>query len=92
MNHPNIVPKLHRIDDPERVTPVGQRDFKDTEPRPFIGFAMSALAPSAAMVSAARQIDCASSGNFAKSLRAALIQLIGRVVLVIHTLVQCCQI
>ena len=40
---------------------------------------MSALPPSAAMVNAARQMDCAPSGNARKSLRAALIQEIARV-------------
>jgi hypothetical protein len=44
-------------------------------------------APSAAIVSAARHIDCASSGNLPNSFCAPLIQEIGRVGLVIHYLV-----
>jgi hypothetical protein len=38
---------------------------------PFIGFAISALPPSAAIVKAARQMDRAPSGSFSNSLSAA---------------------
>src|SRR6266851_4735238 len=53
------------------------------EPRPCIGFAMSALLPSAAIVRAVRQIDLAPSGNVSNSFKAALIHEIGRVFRVI---------
>src|SRR3974390_1926125 len=48
-------------------------------PIPVIGFAMSALPPSAAIVSALRQMVCAPSGNFSNSFSAALIHEMGRV-------------
>ena len=50
-------------------------------PIPFIGFAISALPPSAAMVSAGRQIDhgAPTSGRSPNSLKAALIQETGLV-------------
>ena len=44
-----------------------------------MGFAISALLPSAAIVSAARQTVRAPSGNFSKSFRAALSLETGRV-------------
>jgi hypothetical protein len=47
---------------------------------------MSDLPPSAAIVKAAKQIDCASSGNLWNSFSAALTQDIGRVVLVMRQL------
>ena len=47
-------------------------------PSPCMGFAMSALPPSAAMVSAVRQIVLARSGNVLNSLSAALIHETGR--------------
>jgi hypothetical protein len=46
---------------------------------PCIGFAISALPPSAAIVSAARQIDLAPSGKLSNSFSAALIHETGRV-------------
>jgi hypothetical protein len=53
------------------------------DPIPLNGLAMSALPPSAAMVNAARQTDFTSRGKRSKSFRAAFIQEIGRVCLVI---------
>src|SRR3954454_16602635 len=50
---------------------------------PFMGLAMSAFPPSAAIVRADRQMDCTSSGKSPKSFRAALIHEIGRVFRVI---------
>jgi len=50
---------------------------------PCIGFAISALPPSAAIVSAARQIDRAPSGNVSNYFNAALIHETGRVLGVI---------
>jgi hypothetical protein len=47
---------------------------------------MSALPPYAAIVKAARQIDCAGNGKRSNSLSAALIHAIGRVFLVIGIL------
>src|SRR5258708_7436365 len=48
-----------------------------------MGFAMSALPSSAAMVNAVRQTVLTSSGNLSNSLNAALIHEIGRVLLII---------
>jgi len=48
-----------------------------------MGFAMSALPPSAAIVKAARQIDRAPSGNVSNSFSAAMIHDTGRVFRVI---------
>src|ERR1019366_6841109 len=53
------------------------------DPMPRMGFATSALPPSAAIVRAARQIDLAPSGNVSNSCSAALIQEMGRVFRVI---------
>src|SRR5712692_11171427 len=53
------------------------------DPRPCIGFAISAFPPSAAIVKAARQIDRAPSGNVSNSFSAALIHETGRVFRVI---------
>src|SRR5208282_6085853 len=53
------------------------------DPKPCIGFAISDVPPSAAIVKAVRQIDLAPSGNFSNSLSAALIQEMGRVFLVV---------
>src|SRR5271157_2745205 len=50
---------------------------------PCMGFATSALPPSAAMVRAVRQIDLAPSGNVSNSFSAALIHEMGRVFRVI---------
>src|SRR5882672_7234427 len=49
-----------------------------------MGFAISVLPPSAAMVNAARQVLFTASGNFSNSLNAALIHEIGRVLPVIR--------
>src|SRR6266849_3723639 len=54
------------------------------DPRPCIGFAISAIPPSAAIVKAAKQIDRAPWGNVSNSLSAALIHETGRVVRVIE--------
>src|SRR3954451_19296255 len=58
------------------------------DPMPFMGVAMSAFPPSAAIVRADRQMDCASSGNSPKSFRAAFIHEIGRVFRVIRPTAQ----
>jgi hypothetical protein len=69
--------EMHR-----RETPA-QSQTRPT-PIPFIGFAISALAPSAAIVKAVKQMVLAASGNDSKSLSAALIQETARVCLVIR--------
>jgi hypothetical protein len=48
-------------------------------PSPFIGLAITALLPSAAMVNASRIVSRASSGNPSKVLRAGVSQDTGRV-------------
>jgi len=49
------------------------------DPMPSMGFAISALPPSAAIVSAAKQANRTSSGNVSNSFSAALIHETGRV-------------
>jgi hypothetical protein len=51
--------------------------------------AMSGMRPSATIVSARRQRSWASAGKSSKSRRAALIQLIGRVLRAIETMLSC---
>ncbi len=84
MHYPDVVAELYAVDDSNGVAAVGNAISNTPEPRPFIGLAMSALPPSAAIVSTARQIDCAPSGKDSKAFRAALTQEMGRVGLVTH--------
>jgi hypothetical protein len=79
MNNPQVVAQLHRIDYAKCVATKRQGDLK-----PCMGFAMSALPPSATMVNAVRHLVTTSLGNFSNSLSAALIHEIGRVLLVIR--------
>jgi len=83
MDNPDVLAKLHGINNPERIPLNGRAISITPDSIPCIGFAMSALPPSAAIVKAARQIDLAPSGNESNSLSAALIQETGRVLLVI---------
>jgi hypothetical protein len=54
---------------------------------------MSAFVPYAAMVSAARHLALAPSGNWSKALRAAQIHEIGLVAgILLFSLTECCQI
>jgi hypothetical protein len=85
MDYPNVFTELNGINHTESIAAKRNAISNTPEPRPGIGFAMSAFPPSAAMVSAVRHIDLAPSGKVSNSLRAALIQETGRVVLVIRT-------
>jgi len=83
MDNPNVFTELHRIDHAERVTAKWQGNLEPPEPKPRIGFAMSALPPSAAIVKAVRQVDRTPSGKVSNSLSAALIHETGRVLMII---------
>jgi hypothetical protein len=76
VNDPDVVAELHRVDRAERIALERQGNLEHSEP---IGFAMSALPPSAAIVSAVRQIDLAPSGKVSNSFCAALSQETGLV-------------
>jgi len=84
MDNPNVLAELHRIDHAERVTAKRQSNLEHARAGPRIIFATSALLPSAAIVKAVRQLDLTPSGKVSNSLRAALIQEAGRVLLVIR--------
>ena len=62
------------LNDAKCISTKWQRNLENPEPNPRSGLAMSDFPPSATMVSAARQIDRAPSGNVSNSFRAALIQ------------------
>lgn len=79
MHDPDFLCQLHRVNHAERIAFERQRDLKYAGPLPFIGFAISALLPSAAIVKAARQMDRAPSGNSSNSLSAAFTHDAGRV-------------
>ncbi len=83
MDDPDFLGELHRVDHAERIARNGSAISNTPDPMPCMGFAMSALPPSAAIVRAARQIDLAPSGNVSNSFSAALIHETGRVLLVI---------
>src|SRR5271167_2748558 len=83
MDHPDFLSELHRVDHPEASPRNAKAISNMPESMPCTGFAMSALPPSAAIVKAARQTDCAPSGNVWNSFSAALIHETGRVFRVI---------
>src|SRR5271167_4341938 len=69
---------------PRKASPLYGSAISNTpDPMPCMGFATSALPPSAAIVRAVRQIDLAPSGNVSNSFSAALIHEMGRVFRVI---------
>jgi hypothetical protein len=74
MHDPDVRLELDNVDGPISVAAPRESDFKDARAKPFIGLAISALRPSAAMIRALRIADCAPSGNSSKSVLAALIQ------------------
>lgn len=79
MHGPNRVRKLHGIHYTVRITTKWQCNLKNPRTHPVHWLHLSALLPSAAIVNAVKQIDLAPSGNVWNSLRAELIQEIGRV-------------
>ena len=83
MDHPDFVSELHGVDHAERIARKDKAISNTPDPIPCIGFAMSALPPSAAIVRVARHIDLAPSGNVSNSFSAARIQEMGRVLGVI---------
>jgi hypothetical protein len=83
MHYPDFLTELDRVDYTEGIALEPQRDLEHARPKARIGFAISALPPSAAIVRAARQIDFAPSGKVSNSFSAALIHEMGRVVGVI---------
>jgi hypothetical protein len=52
MDDPDLILDLHSINNPESVPPERQGNLKNATAQPFMGFAISAFPPSAAMVSA----------------------------------------
>jgi len=80
VHDPKVASDLDSIDDAKGIATERESNFKNPGTRPWRGFAMSVLPPSAAMVRAARHMDWASPGNFSKSFRADLIQDMARVV------------
>ncbi|MGH9454255.1 MAG: hypothetical protein ACRD2O_09845 [Terriglobia bacterium] len=79
MHNPDFLGELCGVDHPKRITPYAKATSNTPESSLRIGFAISALPPSAAIVNAVRLIDLAPSGNLSNSLSAALIQETGRV-------------
>jgi hypothetical protein len=63
VHDPDFVGELHRINHAECIALERQRNLEYPLAMPRIGFAMSAFPPSAAIVNAVRQIDCAPSGT-----------------------------
>lgn len=85
MEDPHIRVNCHVVDNPVRLTLMGEAISRVPLPIPGSGFATSAFPPSAAIVTAFTQISRAPSGKASKSLRAGLIQETGRVGLVMLT-------
>jgi hypothetical protein len=83
VNGPDFVANLHRVDDAKGISAQGQRDLKDAGAESLERLGNIGFAIFPAIVKAVRQMRCASTGNFSKSLRAALIHEMGRVFLVI---------
>jgi hypothetical protein len=80
MNDPDFIRQLNPCKRRENASPRNASAIPNTpEPKPCMGFAMSALPPSAAMVSAVRKVDFASLGKASKSFNAASIHETGRV-------------
>ena len=79
MHDPYLLGELHGVNYSISITAECQRNLEYARTIPRMGFAISALPPSAAIVSAARQIDWAPSGNVSNSLSAAPIHETGRV-------------
>ena len=85
MHHPDFIANLHGIDHAKRIaserasyrSPERRAISNTPDPRPRMGLAISAMAPSAAIVRAARQMDRAPSGNLSNSFSAALIYEMG---------------
>ena len=65
MDHPKIVSDLYRIDHPESIASKGQRDFKDTRPKPLHWLGYSCLA---ALSSKAQCIKHDLTRTFGKAL------------------------
>jgi hypothetical protein len=84
MDHPHIGAEQHGIDQPERIAPERQASSNTPEPKPVSGFAIGGMPPSATMVRASSSLSLALSGKFSKSLRAAFIQTIGRVLRILQ--------
>ena len=83
MQDPYFLCDLHGINNSKRVAMPSERNLKysGAETLERLGNIGFAIFP--AIVKAVRQMRCASTGNFSKSLRAALIHEMGRVFLVI---------
>ena len=79
MDHPHIGAKLHGIDHAERIAPDASASSSTPEPKPLSGLAIGGVPPSATTVRASNRRSLGLSGKSSKSLRAALIQTIGRV-------------
>jgi hypothetical protein len=82
MDDPDFIREMDRVNDAESIAPECQSYLEDVRTRPRSGFAMSALPPSAVIVSAVSKDDCARSGKASKSFSAALIHETGLVFLV----------
>ena len=78
---PDLIRELDRVHDAKRIAAERERDFENARAEAMKRFRDIGFGASAAMVSAASIADCASFGKSSKSLRAALIQEVGRVFL-----------
>src|ERR1035441_4960140 len=85
MEHPDVLSDLHGVDHRKALARNYRAISNTPDLIPCIGFAMSALPPSATIVSANRKTDLASSGRVSNSPSAALIHETGRVRGVIAT-------